>query len=269
LGDAGLDRAQRWDCAPRYPTLALLRDYILQDFAVRHVGDSVVAPGDPVARHVFHCQPYSPTVLVVRGPTGIGKTVLSTELGKHGLPVVDVDQILLAIAHNTTGHSGGVFDFIRTQYHGARVASLYLEIAANEPYARQLASHVCGFLPEYARACVLEGAILQDRAFFGLVSRLAAARGFRIWSVAADPAESAAVDPVAIPADDSAAAAGNVDGVLEAGVQGETEVLVGWCMKPASSRAYGVVVEIDGVRYGPFLANGFRPDLKAAGIGTG
>jgi hypothetical protein len=259
--------AQRWDCAPKYPTLALLRDYILQDFAVRHVGHSVVAPGDPVARHIFHCQPYSPAVLVVRGPTGTGKTVLSTELGKHGLPVVDVDQIMFAIASNTTGHAGGVFDFIRTQYHAERVASLYLEITANESYARQLASHVSGFLPEYVRACVLEGAILQDRAFLGLVSQLAAARGFRVWSVTADPGESDA-DPVDVPGD-AAVVLGNVDRVLEAGAGGETEILVGWCMKPACLRACGVIVEIDGVRYGPFLADRFRPDLKAAGIGTG
>jgi SAM-dependent methyltransferase len=259
---------QRWDCAPKYPTQALLQHYILQDFAVRHVGPSVVAPGDPVARHVFHCQAYSPAVLVVRGPTGAGKTVLSSELGRHGLPVVDVDQITLAIARNTTRHAGGVFDFIRAGYHGHLVASLYREICQHEAHALQMAEHVCGFLPEYARACVLEGAILDDVAFFELVRQLATARGFRVWELSRGAVESTAID-LGVASTAPSRILGNVDGVLEAGVDGSTETLVGWCMRPESPRACGVIVDIDGVRFGPFLADRFRPDLKAAGLGHG
>lgn len=144
---------QRCDCAPKEPTLALLRDHIQQDFAVRHVGPSVAAPGDCVARHVFHCHAFEPTVFVVRGRTGTGKTVLSTELANHGLPVVDVDLVMFSIASDATGHTGGVFDLVKERTQGHLVASLYREMCRDAGHAQQLANHLCGFLPEYTCMC--------------------------------------------------------------------------------------------------------------------
>lgn len=65
----------------RYPTASLMRS-ILSDagFSFRWMGRSVDQKGDSVPRHVYHCQPLRPQVLLTGGPSGIGKSTLIRSL---------------------------------------------------------------------------------------------------------------------------------------------------------------------------------------------
>ncbi len=259
---------QRWDCTPAYPSLKLLRDYILQDFAVRHLGKSVDPPGDPVARHVFHCHAYEPMVLLVWGATGAGKSVLATELGKGGVPIVDTDQIFVEVAKQTTRHTGGVFDLIHREYHAHLRSSLYDRIAADNGHCAELARYVVSFLAEYSRLTVLEGAILENPRFRAAVRDALVARGFRVWNVLGQDGDARAIAGPSATADGDGYI-GNVDGVFTVGTDQNEHTVAGWCMRKNVSAPCGVVLEVDGVRFGPYLADTFRPDLKQAGIGSG
>jgi ubiquinone/menaquinone biosynthesis C-methylase UbiE len=75
----------------RFPTFKMLTDVLLSGFASRRMGRSVMQNGDPVQRFVFHCRPFKPEVVVVRGNSGVGKTVLCREFSKGGGHVISAD----------------------------------------------------------------------------------------------------------------------------------------------------------------------------------
>ena len=75
-----------------FPTEALLRNVWLRDYVIRDAGPSVAQAGDPVPRHVYHCRRASKTnVLLITGKGGIGKTVLSLQIGN--VPVISTDRL--------------------------------------------------------------------------------------------------------------------------------------------------------------------------------
>lgn len=59
-----------------YPTLRLLIEDYLEDYAVRDIGPSVNQRGDPVPRFVFRCNKFRPEVIFISGKSGLGKTIL-------------------------------------------------------------------------------------------------------------------------------------------------------------------------------------------------
>lgn len=63
-----------------FPTMPLLREVWLRDFAVREIAASVPQAGDPVPRKVLHCHKSVQTVMLIVGDGGSGKTNLAWEL---------------------------------------------------------------------------------------------------------------------------------------------------------------------------------------------
>ena len=57
-----------------YPTRSYLLNHILSDFAVRQVAAPEHTKGDPVARAVFHCNRAKSEIVLVHGPSRVGKS---------------------------------------------------------------------------------------------------------------------------------------------------------------------------------------------------
>lgn len=91
---------ERHDGFVSFPSWGLLVNQILEDFAVRDVGQSVMQPGDPVPRYVFHCRHLKPTVIFLGGNSLSGKTILSREFRKKGVRVINLDFEYGKIIHN-------------------------------------------------------------------------------------------------------------------------------------------------------------------------
>ena len=68
----------------RFPTYPLLMDTLLENYAVRQMGGSVLQKGDPIPRHVFHCIRKKPIVGLIYGPSRTGKSTLLRALRKYG-----------------------------------------------------------------------------------------------------------------------------------------------------------------------------------------
>ena len=61
----------------KYPTLPLLRDHILEDFASRNIGRSVDQAGNSLPRYVFHCIKKKTNYIIVGWVQMLEKRVLA------------------------------------------------------------------------------------------------------------------------------------------------------------------------------------------------
>lgn len=88
------DAIKRADGVRRYPTMALLCEELLKPFAVRAAGPSVSQEGDTMPRRVFHCSLRESVAMLVIGPSHVGKTTLTRDLGARDVPVISTDRLL-------------------------------------------------------------------------------------------------------------------------------------------------------------------------------
>lgn len=81
-----------------FPTMAKLRE-VLQDYAWKWMGRSVMQDGDPVQRHVVHVSRRRPVAYLLMQPPGFGKSSIAAGLfAPAGVPVVSGDQQLALVA---------------------------------------------------------------------------------------------------------------------------------------------------------------------------
>jgi SAM-dependent methyltransferase len=78
----------------RHPNVPLLAE-LLKDFAPRLIGRSVMQPGDPVERWVYHCPKRQPVAWLVGGPSMIGKSLSS--MRSYSCPVFSLDEHLYCL----------------------------------------------------------------------------------------------------------------------------------------------------------------------------
>jgi SAM-dependent methyltransferase len=74
-----------------YPSWRTLLEDQLSSYAVRDMGRSVQQAGDPMPRFVFHCRRKKPTVIIIVGQPGAGKTGLAREFAAKNIPTISLD----------------------------------------------------------------------------------------------------------------------------------------------------------------------------------
>lgn len=129
-----------------HPTLNLLKTQWLKPFSFSQLGRSVDQPGDPVPRWVFHCTPRKPIVLLVDGPSGVGKTTFVHQLMHQDVMELRVDGVLARLREMKNAntpllklvaelHSEGVTST-------SRVVSSIREASLQEEFADVIAAHL-------------------------------------------------------------------------------------------------------------------------------
>jgi SAM-dependent methyltransferase len=88
-----------------YPTVPYLLDELLAAYAVRRMSQPQTTPGDPVPRYVFHCRRPRPTVLLVRGGPGSGKTSLAKLVAPGASKTISLDWFIGRIGGSNFPHS--------------------------------------------------------------------------------------------------------------------------------------------------------------------
>lgn len=130
---------QRHDGTQIYPSIRLLKEHLLDDFAWRHVAPGELVGSDPVPRHVFHCTPRRPTILVLRGASGHGKTVMASSLKTSATKVISLDMFMYRVS-SAKHHHSAFEKHIKAHHTGNNLSELYDSIDA------------AGLTIEYAKA---------------------------------------------------------------------------------------------------------------------
>ena len=154
---------QRHDGILRFPTLGLLADDLLQRYVVRTMGPSVRQTGDPQDRHVLHCRLKKPTVLCIAGASGTGKSSFSRLLAVRGLRTIHTDVLVGMIGHQTSGFTGGFFEFIRDKMKEQDIFQFMKQVAAAGKQ-KDLAKILANTLSKDSDLTVIEGYCFSDKA---------------------------------------------------------------------------------------------------------
>jgi len=81
-----------------YPTLPLVENMLTRaGFSYRMVSQAELVGTDPIPRVVFHCARRVPTVMVVAGTTGAGKSDLASQLYPSATKVISLDHFVARI----------------------------------------------------------------------------------------------------------------------------------------------------------------------------
>lgn len=173
----------RWDGkALRYPTISLLKEELLSQYAVRLVGSSVNQTGDPVERHVFHCKKLKPTVLLICGKSEQGKTCLLTNLKKKGIASFSVDQFLMDVHNGHFASESMICQDIRKNCRISHI-NLYSQRLIDENLVDAFLSEFFSQIPFEGNTVAIEGytigiPVILERAYTFLEEM-----GCLVWKV--------------------------------------------------------------------------------------
>ncbi len=152
--------APRHDGTLLYPTMSLMMEDLLYDFAARYLGPSVEQKGDPVPRHIFHCQKFRQIVLLVPGASGIGKTTLAAELMRLGATRYPVDFVLGQVARNQFDLKNEFHQFVKEKYDIRTIDLLTNEIV-RAGFSKKFSDILFRYMPKEPRVLVAEGYALN------------------------------------------------------------------------------------------------------------
>ncbi len=171
------------DAKRRYPSVSLLEDIILADFAVRRVGKGVLSNEDEVGQMIFHCTPMETTALVITGKSGHGKSNLLRFFNPSDFPSISTDGFLSRLARARGDAQSNL---------SRRISE---EVGAGEPnwgvVGRMIASDLeltdefCAALidtcPLEARIFILEGEILRHDTIMTRLTKQLKKKHVRVW----------------------------------------------------------------------------------------
>lgn len=148
---------------------------LLEPYAYKYVGKSVMQLGDPVPRYIYHLQNKKPVALVMSGAPASGKSTLAKILSQ-ALKVVKGDQLLCEISarHENYGKLGALISGMDSQ----RIDLAILKICQNN------------FLPDFVNIIierahndnfVYDGFIPKD--YSGIFTDALENRGYRVNNI--------------------------------------------------------------------------------------
>lgn len=165
-----------------YPTLPLLIEDLLANFAVRIVGRSVNQSGDPVPRFVFHCRKFERVALVAPGPSGIGKTTLAIEFSRKAIERFSTDAVLEEMLQNNLITPNRVINFIRKNFVCSSI-NVLIKTLTDNGMADEFANLLFTMMPKESRMIFIEGFALNPPEIYEPFCRLLKMNKFRVWKV--------------------------------------------------------------------------------------
>lgn len=176
-----------------YPTRDLLINRYLEPFIVREAGPSVSQRGDMVRREVFHCTLRRPIVLLIGGPSRLGKTALARELGSATTMTLNLDSILDEIRRSAQLSSSQLLAHIREAFEAGCDLGQTVRVLEKAGLSTDLAEMIEALVPTDERIVAIEGYALTDTVTRLLIERLAR-RAF-VWTITrSDTGSNASMD---------------------------------------------------------------------------
>ncbi len=172
---------QRHDGTLRFPTLGLLADELLSKYSVRTMGASVAQIGDPQERHVLHCKPRRPTLFLVAGESGAGKSSFARLFAARGIRTIHLDVFIGQLSRLPSSEPKHYAHYLKSVGVGdiARFSRTMQQDGQSDGLARQLMQTVS---PD-DDITVVEGYPLTIPEFDQAVRKLAQADGYKIVSM--------------------------------------------------------------------------------------
>lgn len=161
-----------------YPTLEFLLEEVLPRFSVRQVAQPEIAEGDYVPRSVFHCRRAEPEVILVRGPSGQGKSTLAERLRPAATKVISLDLFVSRLGVNKHPHDD-LERFFIANYDPVNLGRIYKgidEAGLTTAYAELLAKAVA----KTDSVVLIEGLLTDAQA--AALTRTLAGRAV-VWDV--------------------------------------------------------------------------------------
>jgi hypothetical protein len=151
-----------------YPTTDYLMQEILAPFVARCVSQPELTEGDLVPRAVYHCTKRRPSVMIVRGASRAGKSVLAMSLADAS-KTLGLDDLVSRIGQSKF-HHGALQKLIRELYDPADLGKIYRGIDERGLTA-DYAALVAEVVAPSDRLVVIEG-FMTDRQFEALSGAL-------------------------------------------------------------------------------------------------
>lgn len=163
-----------------FPTARLMTDVWLRDWSVKRMGPSVNQNGDPVPRHVLHCRPRRPRVILVLGDPGDGKTELSQEIDAD--VVLSTDVMLRPVAYERSKPNPYQARYAELMAAGGGHVKAWPAMREDPGAVDYFAGVVANaiLLNRRARTIAIEGYILGDLRE-AITAKLGS--GFKLWTV--------------------------------------------------------------------------------------
>lgn len=174
---------RRADGVRRYPTFPMLRLELLHGYAPRFMGESVPQSGDPIRRFVFHCQLRSPTALLVRGHSNVGKSMLGGDLEERNVPVLQTDKLLGNLVKDKRYEWSPAYR-VANRKKAPNLAALGRTIAEECP--KEFVDLVLLEGPTEADLFCIEGEILHHDSIMKELVRRLSEQGIKPWSVTSE-----------------------------------------------------------------------------------
>lgn len=149
--------SQRHDATLWYPTEAHLQENLLEDFSFRLVSNAEHVGTDPIPRRVYHVRKRIPTVIVIRGKSGDGKSSAAQSLRRSAEQLISVDLWFYRVM-SSRFHHDDVSKYIRDNIDATALTALYCGIDSaglTEPFVRLLTKGIGAS----DRVVVIEGAL--------------------------------------------------------------------------------------------------------------
>jgi 2-polyprenyl-3-methyl-5-hydroxy-6-metoxy-1,4-benzoquinol methylase len=175
-----LHRLDRPEGSVAVPTTRLLMEDYLSDFAVRDLGAvSVMPEGEAIEDCVFHGRRLQPTILLIHGPSGGGKTTLSREFAKFGIPVINADAFYSEIYSSAVPVPSEAVKFLRANFKPTDIEG-FLRRAHKAHVSGPFNALILSAVSANDRLTVVEGYQFGMPEYSDDFIRQAKALGFRI-----------------------------------------------------------------------------------------
>lgn len=168
-----------------FPSMPLLKEELLADFAVSFKGSSVDQTGDPVPRYVFHCSKRKSTILVIDGKSGDGKTYLASLLAQKNIAVYTLDSFFYQVKSMRLSmvENDIIFKRIYEECDLNRI-DVFIDEIVNEGLAEKFAAKILEQLPREVDFIAMEGYIFQVEEVEKAMLDTLRKSGYVVWGAA-------------------------------------------------------------------------------------
>lgn len=162
-----------------FPTYSKMAE-LLDAYAWKSMGSSVMQVGDPIPRVVFHIRKLRPVVLLLLGRSYSGKSTLARMLRKTNLPGIMIDDHVRIMA-TRADVDPRLSDIVSKNYDGERLDQLYAKIRQAGLFGAFIDDVTRSLNKIGAPISFVEGAIGTDADFQSRAVRKFEEGGYFVW----------------------------------------------------------------------------------------